>query len=324
MQAPREATALAFTAVGTTPTENLRLHQYTLNTPDHGQVLVEMVAAPINPQDIMVLLGKYPVKPVHKTPTDGSMIPGYDGVCRVLEVGPSVTGIEIGDFAIPAAHGLGTWRSHAVVPSTSLLRLPPSIRPELAAILRMGVAPGYLLLEDMATLRPGDWIIQNAASSVIAQMVSQFAKLRGVHTISVVRDRGSSAENESLKKRLAENGSNESLVLTESELANTSDFGSRRIVLALDCVFGQSGAELARVVSPGATFVNYGGLGQDAGNGLTLTQQMIFWKQITFKNFRLSQCLASRSPEQVKDLLLWFASLVQQGQLRAPDLKPVQ
>ncbi|KAB8349502.1 hypothetical protein FH972_023528 [Carpinus fangiana] len=289
------------------PTEGLK----------ENEVRLRMLAAPINPLDLLVMKGIYPVKPDNYIGDEG--IPGYDGVGEITERGTAVESLQVGDRVIPKRHGLGTWRTYATFKANDLLKVDKQLDPRAAAILKTGAMPAYLLLEDMRSLKPGDWIIQNGATSVIAQMVTMFAKPKGVKVISVVRDRTNLEE---VRTRLASAGAD--IVLSEGELKETQLLDNKRIVLALDCVWGASAEAIAAHLSPGATFINFGSLG-GAENGLAfgLTQQLLFWKQIQFRNFRLSQCLGTRTDDEKNDLLTWFQGLFGHGQLRLPDLDVV-
>ena len=310
--------AITFARTSDQPQHFLKCQQYEISKPGAGQVLIRMLVAPINPQDIMVLQGKYPVKPENHQ--HGEYIPGYDGVGEILECGEGVSRLQQGDWVIPKRHGLGTWRTHAVLEEASLTQVSSLADPKCCAILRMCVTPAYLLLEDMKELRPGDWIIQNAASGVVGQMVSQFARLKGLHTISIIRDRGNEESTNALKSRLQDLGAD--IVMTIGELSSSDTLSkNRRVVLALDSVFGPSATDLAIHLSPGALFVNYGSLGvYSRSETFGLTQEMLFWKQLTFRNFRLSACLESRSDEEITDMLAWFVQLFNMGTLKVPDM----
>jgi trans-2-enoyl-CoA reductase len=65
------------------------------------EVLVKMLAAPINPSDLNVIQGIYGKKA--KLPAIG----GNEGVGVVVEVGNDVKSISINDHVIPARFGLG-------------------------------------------------------------------------------------------------------------------------------------------------------------------------------------------------------------------------
>ncbi|KAB2573463.1 Trans-2-enoyl-CoA reductase [Lasiodiplodia theobromae] len=287
-------------------------------------VLLRLLAFPINPQDLMAIAGRYPVKPVHHHADQP--IPGNDGVARVEAVGAQVKHLQPGDHVIPKRHGLGTWRSHAVLPAADLLKVPAAIEPAAASLLKMGCAPAYLLLEDMRNLRPGDWVVLNAGRGVIPQMVTQFARIRGCRTISVIRGRG---DFESVAQTLREIGAD--VVVSEEQLEQAgvtahpelqAAVEQNRVVLALDAVFGASGERLAALLAPDGTFVNYGSLG-GADGVLRLSQQTLFWKQIRFRNFRLSQQFGLRSVPEQESLLGWFGELLLQGRLKTPVVEKV-
>lgn len=277
-------------------------------------VLVKFLAAPINPLDILVLADLYPVKPQHHH--NGEAIPGYDGVGEVVSCGSDVTGLVPGDLVIPSKFGIGTWRTQGVVDFSYLQKISRPKDLTVAAITRISIAPAFCLVEDMCNLKAGDWIIQNAATSVVAQMVVQFARLRGIHTIGVIRDRPS-AEAEAIKESLLQMGTD--VVVTESELQTHADIKSKRIMLALDSVFGTSARGLVKSLSPGGTFVQLGFLGGPSGQ-LQLDANDLFGRQLTLKAFRGSAQVALRTPSEQTDLFNWFVSLFNDGKLVLPGL----
>jgi mitochondrial enoyl-[acyl-carrier protein] reductase / trans-2-enoyl-CoA reductase len=293
---------------------SLRSQSATADAPlQEGQVRLKTLACPINPIDNLVIIGRYPVKPKHTLVGEG--IIGYDGVFQVVEsCAPST--LAQGDYVIPRDHGFGTWRTHATAESSHLLKIP-RLDPRAGAILKMGACPAYLLLEDMHELKPGDWVIQNAATGVIAQLVIQYARLRGVHTVSVVRDRPDCGVAKAWLQNLGGD-----IVITESELRSgeCKALEGKRFVLGLDCVFGASGEAIANLLAPNSTYVNFGLLG---GEKLCITSEMIFFKAITFRSFRLSKCLASRSDQEVDALLLKLGDLFATGQIQLPALDVV-
>ena len=279
-----------------------------------NDVLVKFLAAPINPLDILVLKDLYPVKPQHFE--GGEAIPGYDGVGEVVTCGSGVTELAPGDLVIPSKFGVGTWRTRAVVNIQYLQKISRPTDLAIAAITRISIAPAYCLVEDMCTLKPGDWIIQNAATSVVAQMVVQFARRRGIYTIGVIRDRPLN-EAEAVKESLLRIGTN--IVVLESELQGHSEIKSKRIMLALDSVFGTCARGLVKSLSPGGTFVQLGFLG-GSSEQLQLDANDLFGRQLVLRAFRGSAQVASRTPAEQTDLFNWFISLFNAGELMLPTL----
>ncbi|XP_018778029.2 enoyl-[acyl-carrier-protein] reductase, mitochondrial isoform X4 [Serinus canaria] len=142
-----------------------------------------MLAAPINPADINMIQGTYPL--LSPLPAVG----GNEGVGEVLEVGRHVTALKPGDWVIPADAGLGTWRTRGVFPEKMLLKVPSDIPMLCAATLSVNPCTAFRLLADFESLAPGDSVIQNAANSGVGQAVIQIARASGIKTINVVRDR---------------------------------------------------------------------------------------------------------------------------------------
>ncbi|KAL1616195.1 putative secondary metabolism biosynthetic enzyme [Neofusicoccum ribis] len=295
---------------------NVAFHtQATLPAPGAGEVIVRFLAAPINPLDLLVLANAYPAKPSF-THTNGEPIPGYDGVAEVEQCGPGVHSLSPGDTVIPARFGIGTWRTRAVLPAAALLRLAARpADPALAAVLRITVAPAYFLVEDMAPLRPCDWIVQNAGAGAIAQLVAQFARRRGARVLSVVRDRAA-GELAAVRRALLAVGVD--AVVTESEMAAAGN-GGRRVTLALDSVHGASGQRLVKALAPGGTYVQLGFLG-GGKEQLPLDARDLFGRQLTMKAFRGSYQLGLRSEDEQRGLFDWFVELFNSGELQAPPL----
>ncbi|KKZ65560.1 hypothetical protein EMCG_08633 [[Emmonsia] crescens] len=304
--------ALTFAKSSLQAAETLLLENYLEPEPKHNEVLVEFLAAPVNHLDLMVVAGQYPVKP--KFQLNGNNVGGFDGVGRVLTRGKEVSGLAPGDLVIPKALGLGTWRTHATLNANDLIVIPAKSDVVFAAILKTCVLPAYLLLEDMRQLKPGDWIIQNAGLGAISQMIAQFAHLRGVKVVSVIRDRSPtiiwSTESD--------------IVLNESELPNAEVLKGKRIVLGLDSVFGQSAEKIASCLSAHGTFVNYGQLsGGGPAASVNVTHRLFFWNRLTFRSFRGTEQAALRTDSEIKDLYAWFTELFADGRLKSPKLNLV-
>lgn len=184
-------------------------------------------------------------------------------------------------------------------------------------MLKVSVLPAYFLLEDMAMLKPGDWIIQNAATSVIAQMVVQFAHLRGLRSISIIRDREIMSATRT-KQSLRSLGAD--IVLTENELSEQIPYIlTNPVKLALDSVFGPSARLLLDCLSVGGTFVQLGFLG-GPNQELQLSSKDLFVRQLQLRGFRGSAQLAQRTFEEQIALINWMVQLFNNGTLALPAL----
>ncbi|KAF2216893.1 hypothetical protein CERZMDRAFT_32911 [Cercospora zeae-maydis SCOH1-5] len=290
--------------------------QQTCLSAGASEVTVRFLMAPVHPLDTLVIGGRYPVKPIYKYL--GEEILGYDGVAEVLAVGHQVNDLHTGDLVVPSKFGLGSWRTHAVFQPSELQRVPRVKDLRFAAILRVSVMPAYFLVEDMATLRPGEYIIQNAGTSVVAQMVIQFAHRRGLKTINVIRDRDQ-ADAIMIQTALHQLGAD--MVVTESDLLHNSAsiLEDKKVILALDSVFGPSGRALVKALSVGGTYVQLGFLGSSR-EVLELDAGDMFGRQLSLRAFRGSAQLALRSSAQQQALCDWLVQLFNKGQILLPPL----
>lgn len=72
--------------------------------PTGDDVTVKMLFAPINPADLNMIQGSYPVKP--SLPAVG----GSEGLAEVVAVGPKAK-VKVGDLVLPRQQGLGTTKN---------------------------------------------------------------------------------------------------------------------------------------------------------------------------------------------------------------------
>ena len=266
--------SLVFNYDYSNPLDSLRLVPARIPSVGPTQIHVQFLAVPVNPLDFLVLHGRYPVRAKSQLILDSGetyFVPGSDGAARIVEAGISVGHLHPGDIVILRTHCRGTWRTHAILEAEDVLRVPSELDPKLSSLLRMGVMPAYFLLQDYHELLPGDWIIQNAATSTVSHFVSQFAQFYGVNIVSIIRDRTDAEERNRIERSLKCHGA--SLVLTESELANSDALDGKRIVLALDFVANDKLASaMSAVLTPGGSLITGGFLGPDLVPEVNLRQ----------------------------------------------------
>ena len=85
-----------------------------------GQVLIQVLAAPINPSDVLTLTGAYGKLP--PLPAVG----GNEGVGKVVKLGPDVTAPAVGQTVLLPV-GCGTWATHVVGEAKRLMPLPGNL-----------------------------------------------------------------------------------------------------------------------------------------------------------------------------------------------------
>ena len=150
------------------------------DAPGPNQVLIGVEFSPINPSDLLLAKGMYAMRPALPT------VIGNEGVGRVLNVGPGVRNVKVGD-RVPAPLSSFTWRERMVISADGLFALPPDADPQQLAILAINPPTAALLLSEYVNLKPGEWVVQNAANSGVGRWVIAFAKRRGLKTVNIVR-----------------------------------------------------------------------------------------------------------------------------------------
>jgi len=275
-----------------------------------GQVLLEMLAAPINPSDVLTLTGQYGILP--PLPAIG----GNEGVAKVIEHGPGVTGPELGQTVL-LPMGIGSWATHMVADAKTLLALPNGVDPIQLSMITINPPTASLMLSEFVDLQEGDWVIQNAANSGVGSYLVSLAKLRGLKTVNVVR-------RESLVAPMLAAGADVVLVddnadgevdgLSLAKRVRAATDGAD-IKLGIDAVGGLATNRLGEALCDGATLVNYGAM---SGEPCTLAPTIIIFKDITVRGFWLAKWFRTSTPEQQKQVFGNIISLIAQGKLLAP------
>jgi NADPH:quinone reductase-like Zn-dependent oxidoreductase len=269
--------------------------------PATGEALVAVEYAPINPSELLMMRGRYGVRP----PLPAGL--GQEGVGRVLSVGERVDGLKAGDrVLLPFSYQ--AWRERLVVPASGLFPLPQAADPQQLSMLGVNPPTAALLLSEFVDLKPGDWVIQNAGNSGVGRSVIAFAGERGLKTVSLVR-------REELVDELTAAGGDVVLVDGPDIPARVAEAtGRTTIQLALDGVAGESMASLSGSLSPGGTLVLYSGMSGKPGLANPLH---IIFRNITIRGFWLAYPQFRDSPK-VPEAIQAGARLIADGKLRVP------
>ena len=280
-------------------------------------VLVKMLAAPVNPSDINMIQGVYPIKP--KIPAIG----GNEGVGEVIAVGQNVTSLREGDWVIPNYSGWGTWRTLAMTSEKSLFRVPNDL--PVASIATMSVNPctAYRLLHDFENLHPGDVIIQNGANSAVGQAVIQIAAELGLVTVNIVRNR---PDLDKLVQKLEDLGANhvisDEMMRTQAMKDLVTKIG--RPKLALNCVGGKASAELLKWLEKKSNMVTYGGMSKQP---LMVPAGPLIFNDVKVLGYWMTRWTEEHndSPER-QEMWEFLSNMVRNGKLNPPlhRLTPIE
>jgi NADPH:quinone reductase-like Zn-dependent oxidoreductase len=97
-----------------------------------------------------------------------------------------VESVKVGDRVLPPLSSF-TWRERMVISAGGLSTLPPDADPQQLAMLAINPPTAALLLSEYVDLKPGEWVVQNAANSGVGRWVIAFAKTRDLKTVNIVR-----------------------------------------------------------------------------------------------------------------------------------------
>jgi len=244
------------------------------SAPEADQVLIELLAGPVNPAEILLIQGRYASRPTLPCEL------GIEGVGRVLTTGEAVTEVQAGDLVLSLERR--NWTQRLLLNVQQVIKLPSAIDIQQAAMLKVNPATALKMLDDYVDLQAGDWVIQNAANSGVGRSVIQLARSRGLHTVNVVR-------RESLRESLLGQGA-DVVVVDGTDLAKqvSEATGGGPIRLAIDAVAGSACERLADCLAEDATVVNYGLL---SGQPCQLRADQTVFKGITLTGFWLAKAM---------------------------------
>lgn len=120
------------------PTSVLSALTYpSLPSPPPHSVNVRFILAPINPADVNVVEGVYPLRPS----ADGSLVGrpvyvgGNEGLAEITEVGSEVMGLSKGDRVIMSSPQLGTWTSARTLRAEEVVKVTRDISDVAGAMI---------------------------------------------------------------------------------------------------------------------------------------------------------------------------------------------
>jgi trans-2-enoyl-CoA reductase len=281
------------------PVKVLELREVPAPVAGDGQAIVDMEAAVVHVADAHTVLG-----------ADGfrknlPRTPGYEGVGRVSAVARDVKGIVPG-MRVFAPIGSGTYREQIAVNAADLTPAPEG-DPVQIALLSLSPATAMLMLQDFVKLRPGDFIVQNAASSAVGRMVIQLANEMQVKVVNVVK---SSVVIPELKEIGAGVVLLDTPDLRDRVAAVTQ---SSPVKLALDAVGGAATGRLAACLDENGMVVSYGAM---SGEPCQVPADLLGARGIRLCGIHPARQLNKHIPEERNALYVRFGELLKAGKLR--------
>ena len=286
---------------GPVPQDVIEAVEFELLPPGAGEVMIEVLAAPINPSDVLTLTGEYGILP--PLPAVG----GMEGVGKVVQLGESVDHLTVGQRVLLTGVG-GTWTTHLLANAKQLIPLPGGVDVQQQSMMTVNPPTALLLLSEFVKLEPGDWVIQNAANSAVGGYLVQIARKRGLKTVNIVR-------RESAVQSLVDAGGD--VVLVEGKdlkIRVEEATGGGQIRLGVDAIGGVATERLARSVANGGTVVNYGLL---SGDNCQLSGASLVFRDLSLRGFWLATWYKNASAEKRGAVFAELGQMIAEGSLSA-------
>ena len=118
--------AIIYSRTGPPPEVISVLSYPPLSPPSPGTLNLRFVLSPVNPSDINVIEGVYPLKPPpshFSLITPPTFIAGNEGLAEVRGVGEGVYGFSDGDWVVLTKQQGGTWNTAVNVDASGVVKL---------------------------------------------------------------------------------------------------------------------------------------------------------------------------------------------------------
>jgi NADPH2:quinone reductase len=239
--------------------------------PGEGEVLVEVLATPLNPIDIAVGAGRF-----YGGHPELPYVPGNECVGRVSGTGELV-------WAYGA--GLGVRRDGGLAelvaaPRDALYPVPAGADPALAGTMGIAGLAGWLPVVWRAPVREGETVLVLGATGTVGLVAVQAARLLGAGRVVAA------GRSEAGLARAQEAGADETVRLDANDLvaAFREACGGEGPNVVIDPLWGEPLAAALEACATGARIVN---VGQSAGPEASITSAAVRGKQLEILGFRI-------------------------------------
>ena len=267
-----------------------------------GTTLVAVVAAPLNPLDLLIASGTF-----HSARHETAYVPGSECVGTVVDSDRYPVGSWVYAECHPSPAAPGAFAAQVQVADADLLPLPDGVDPVLAAAVGNSGTAAYMPLIESAGLRPGETVLVLGATGAVGQLAVQIASSSGAGRVVGV------ARNREALQRLLELGADAVVDLRAGE--GSTELAARLLAAAgpvdvvLDGLYGMPLEAALQVCAAHSRVVNIGNL---AGPTAQVPAGLLRGKQLTLSGFAgLHIPLQEKLPA-----LTWLWTALTRGELR--------
>ncbi len=146
-----------------------------------GEAVVEVHAAGVSAFDLIYRRwSRLPGRPPEPFPL------GEDVVGTVIETGPGVADVHVGDMVAAGTWSLGVgggYAEHVCLPATELVPVPPGVDPAAAVCVVVNHLTAHHHLHVIGRARPGERVLVQGAAGGVGSAAVQLAELAGLEVI---------------------------------------------------------------------------------------------------------------------------------------------
>jgi len=282
------------------PEDVLSLKEIPPPIPQSGQVLIKVVARPIQPADFLFIGGRYRIKPVFPQPA------GLEGTGTIVDCAPEITHLKKGMRV--AFRSPGAWAEFAVAPASRVYPVPADVPDDIAGQFALNPITAWGLLSE-CNLQPSSRILITAGRSIVARLLTQLARHKGLEVTLLVREKGGYT---------ALNGNNNQVIANGATVAETLQDAVKNghFHAILDSVGGADSLALMDALESRGRLVSYGIL---SDTDITIRASRVLLKNLIWQGFGIDGWLDNATAEQIEAAQNELWALL----LRYPELLPV-
>ena len=162
---------------------NLKVEELPMPAPKAGEVLVQVVAAAINPSDVKNVQGKMPQTTLPR-------VPGRDFAGRVVSEDSHWRGKSV--FGTGGDLGFGRDGSHAefmAVPIEALVETPPEFSDENAASIGVIYLTAFAAIVRTGEVKSGETVLVTGTTGAVGSAAATMSHLKGARVLGTIRSR---------------------------------------------------------------------------------------------------------------------------------------
>jgi NADPH2:quinone reductase len=217
---------------------DLVLEDVAIPEPRGGQLLVKVQSAALNFPDILMVAGKYQVKPPLP------FTPGFEVAGTVEALGDGVEGFAIGDRVLSQI-SLGGFAEFVAAPAATTQRIPEAMSYDEAAAFPLVYQTSYFALVLRGGLQRGETVLVHSAAGGVGLAAVQIARALGAGKI--IGTAGSDKKLEIIRK----NGADVALNYQTEDFVEVvkRETGGRGADIIFDPVGGEIGQRSTKCIA---------------------------------------------------------------------------